>query len=61
MTSLVLSLNSLLFDRDRGTDRLAAVFFVVAAVAGVSRSGEGFVTCLGLAILMLSARARNRT
>ena len=60
MMRLVLSLNSLLFDDDRGTDRVAAALLVVAALAGISRSGEGFVTCLGMAILMLTARARRR-
>ncbi|HEV8448200.1 MAG TPA: hypothetical protein VGQ44_15325 [Gemmatimonadaceae bacterium] len=60
MMRLVLSLNSLLFDHDRGTDRVAAALLVVAALAGISRSGEGFVTCLGMAILMLTARARRR-
>jgi hypothetical protein len=60
MTRLALSFNSLLFDRDRRTDRVAAALFVVAAIAGLSRSAEGFITCTGTALLLLAGRARSR-
>ena len=60
MTRFVFGLNSLIFDQNRGTDRLAATLFVVAVVAGLSHSAEGFVTCLATALLLRSRRATQR-
>jgi hypothetical protein len=57
MNRLVLDLNSLMFDPARGTDRVAAALLVVAGVAGLSRSAEGFFTCVASALLLLSRRA----
>jgi hypothetical protein len=57
MTRFVLDLNSLLFDQSRGTDRIVAGLLVAAALAGLSRSAEGFFTCLATAVLVRSRRA----
>jgi hypothetical protein len=56
MTRLVLDLNGLLFDQNRGTDRVVAGLLVAAALAGLSRSAEGFASCLATAILLRSRR-----
>jgi hypothetical protein len=58
MTRLVLDLNSLLFDQRRGTDRIVVGLLVAAVLACVSRSAEGFFTCLATAVLL---RARRET
>jgi len=60
MNRLVFDLNSLIFDPNRGTDRLAATLLVVAVVAGLSHSADGFFTCLAAALLLRSRRASER-
>jgi hypothetical protein len=57
MTRLVLDLNSLLFDQSRGTDRIVVGLLVAALLAGISRSSEGFFTCLATAVLLRARRA----
>jgi hypothetical protein len=57
MTRLFLDLNSLLFDQNRGTDRIVAAFLAVAVLAGLSRNTEGFFTGLTTALLLRSRRA----
>jgi len=58
MTRFALDLNSLFFDQNRGSDRIAAALLVAAVLAGVSRSPEGFFTCLATAVLLRSRRAK---
>jgi hypothetical protein len=57
MTRLVLDLNSLLFDQSRGTHRIVVGLLVAAVLACVSRSAEGFFTCLAIPALLRARRA----
>ena len=57
MTRLVLDLNRVLFDQNRGADRVVAGLLVAAVLAGLSRSTNGFFTCLATAVLFRSRRA----
>lgn len=56
MTRLVLAFNSLLFDQNRGTDRIVAALLLVAVLAGLSRDTEAFFTSVTTAVLLRSRR-----
>ena len=57
MTRFAFGFNNLLFDPTRSIDRLEAGLLVVAVLAGIARSADGFFTCLALALLLRSRRA----
>jgi hypothetical protein len=57
MNRLFLNLNGLLFDRDRGIDRIAITLLVVAVIAGLAGDRKGFLACMVPAVLLGARRA----
>jgi hypothetical protein len=55
MMQFLFDFNSLMFDRDRGMDRIAAGLVAAAVLAALARSTEGFFTSLFTAALFRSA------